>query len=197
MKLVFLPATDPRDSSYGRPQQEWPVLRRSHPQAEVLLLSFDTMVWYTRSIRADAFDRIREICDGEFSQVVLIGFSKSGCGAMNIALDHPGLFRSVVVFDAPLLNEDINRFGMYRFYPSADQLRPDVPLLRIQNGDSYGSTELILIVGIRGGWGRRSRSPWAADRRPAQAWFAAHRTAFSIKRRKSSSQKSFWCPSEV
>ena len=147
MKLVFLPATDPRDSSYGRPQQEWPVLRRSHPQAEVLLLSFDTMVWYTRSIRADAFDRIREICDGEFSQLVLIGFSKSGCGAMNIALDHPGLFRSVVVFDAPLLNEDINRFGMYRFYPSADQLRPDVPLLRIQNGDSYGSTELILIHG--------------------------------------------------
>jgi len=30
-----------------------------------------------------------------------------------------------------------------------------------------------------------------------QALLAAHSTAFSISRRKSSSQKSFWCPSEV
>ena len=75
MKLVFLPATDPRDSSYGRPQQ---ACRRCRSyQAECVSLPFDTLVWYTQPIRADALERIRAICAGEFAQIVLVGFSKS------------------------------------------------------------------------------------------------------------------------
>ena len=111
MKLIFLPATDPRDSSYGRPEPEWPALRRVHQETECVLLPFDRLVWYTRPIRHDAFEGIRRICDGRFEQVVLVGFSKSGCGAVNMALDHPGLFGSVIVFDAPLANEDVGRFA--------------------------------------------------------------------------------------
>ena len=76
MKLVFLPATDPTRLELRSPAAGVSAVCRSY-QAECVSLPFDTLVWYTQPIRADALERIRAICAGEFAQIVLVGFSKS------------------------------------------------------------------------------------------------------------------------
>jgi pimeloyl-ACP methyl ester carboxylesterase len=148
MKIVFLPAVSPGDLSYGSPQDDWARLESRFPGAECAMVRFDTMVWYNRRIRAETMRQVSGICRGKLDDAVLVGFSKSGCGAANIALDHPGIFRSVVVFDAPLCNQDATLFGMEPFYRDSRALRPDVPALRIRHGDDFGSTALVLVSGM-------------------------------------------------
>jgi pimeloyl-ACP methyl ester carboxylesterase len=146
MQIVFLPATASDCERYGQPEADWPALRARLPHAECTLIRFDRMVWYTPRIRAEALRRMPNP-SGAAGAVTLVGFSKSGCGALNLALDHPGLFRSVVVFDAPLANEDIRRFELSSFYADAQELRADVPLLRVRAGATFGATDLILVRG--------------------------------------------------
>ena len=45
--LVFLPATDPRNATYGQP----PARVDGWPDAHVHTLRFDTEVWYNRAVR--------------------------------------------------------------------------------------------------------------------------------------------------
>lgn len=96
--VIALPATDPRDATYGfTPAQpldrDW----------RVLPVSFDRVVWYPPAVRTRTLHPLLPLLARE---TILIGFSKSGLGALNLALDHPGLFRWVTIFDAPLMRPE-------------------------------------------------------------------------------------------
>lgn len=148
MKILFLPSSAPDDTAHGRAEDEWPAVRASFVGVDCASIHFDTLVWYTQQVRREASAKICEACGGDLSDAVLVGCSKSGCGVVNLALDHPGRFHAVIAFDAPLANEDPNRFmTLGRFYPDAQSLRCDVPLLRVRKGGVCGRTRLILVHG--------------------------------------------------
>ncbi|MGJ3242443.1 MAG: GNAT family N-acetyltransferase [Opitutales bacterium] len=96
--VAALPATDPVDATYGVTPDAplgpaWPALP----------VRFDRVVWYPPAMRSRAMGQILPHIARD---TVLIGFSKSGLGALNLALDHPGLFRWVILFDAPLMRPE-------------------------------------------------------------------------------------------
>ena len=43
---------------------------------------------------------------------LLVGFSKSGWGAWSLLLRHPGVFGKAAAWDAPLMQDAPDRFGM-------------------------------------------------------------------------------------
>lgn len=49
---------------------------------------------------------------------LLIGFSKSGYGAWSLLLRHPGVFGKAAAWDAPLMVQEPNRYGMGPIYGS-------------------------------------------------------------------------------
>jgi ribosomal protein S18 acetylase RimI-like enzyme len=97
--VATLPATDPGDPTFGfTPDQPlgpaWPALS----------VRFGRVVWYPPVIRSEA---MQQLLPNLARDTVLLGFSKSGLGALNLALDHPGLFRAVVIFDSPLMHPEM------------------------------------------------------------------------------------------
>lgn len=92
--LVFLPATAPADGRFGRPPRSIPGWL-----GPVEHLRFEREVWYDPPTR----DRVRI----QFDRLppgprVLVGFSKSALGALSLALDQPGGFAGLLLFDGPL-----------------------------------------------------------------------------------------------
>ena len=53
---------------------------------------------------------------------LLLGFSKSGWGALSLLLRHPDLFDKAAVFDAPLAWESPNRYGMSEVFARQETL---------------------------------------------------------------------------
>ncbi len=51
---------------------------------------------------------------------LLLGFGKSGCGAFSLLLRHPDVFGKAVAFDAPLMMDPPNRFGMGDIFGSQE-----------------------------------------------------------------------------
>lgn len=147
-QILFLPATAPGDTRYGCDQEEWPLIQSRFGGVSCTSIRFDTMVWYNRQVRNEGYTKMVNACGGDLRDLIVVGFSKSGCGAINFALDYPNTFKAVVVFDAPLVNEDIHRFhNLDKFYPSTQALQEDVPLRRIRNGQTFGKTSIVLIHG--------------------------------------------------
>jgi hypothetical protein len=77
----------------------------------------------------------------------LVGFSKSGCGALNLLLDRPGFFAGALIFDAPFFNEDIERWGIDRFYKSVEALYVDTAQGREAEWASLADVGLVLVAG--------------------------------------------------
>ena len=70
---------------------------------------------------------------------LLVGFSKSGWGAWSLLLRHPGVFARAAAWDAPLMQNAPNRFGMgpifgnlenFERYKVSDLVRSRAGLLR-------------------------------------------------------------------
>ena len=64
----------------------------------------------------------------------LIGFSKSGYGAWSLLLRNPNLFSKAAAWDAPLMMQEPNRYGMGPIYGS------------LENFHAYQITELLKIA---------------------------------------------------
>lgn len=90
-----------------------------------LYLAAPHQVWYNRGER----DRIARALAGA-AGLTLVGFSKSGLGALNLALDHPGLAARVVAFDVPMARDPHPGWGVEDFYPDLAAYRDDLPLTR-------------------------------------------------------------------
>jgi len=143
LNLVFLPATDPEDRTYGT----IPERIDGFQDVSVYPLHFPTMVWYNEAVRRQAIKQIDSLC---VSLVVLVGFSKSGLGAWNIARAIPDRTSATIIFDAPVAREGPPPLGSTSpFYASAAAWLEDLPIRRVKDFKAAVSAthRLVLISG--------------------------------------------------
>jgi len=139
--IVFLPATAPDNFQYGT----MPVAVPGVPANRLHHVRFPRQVWYNRQVRAAAIAQIKALNVGP---VVLVGFSKSGNGALGIALDQPDLVSGLLIFDAPVCHSELPPWETVDFYTPATW-RPDLPANRISELKCWfnGPRRLVLVSG--------------------------------------------------
>lgn len=142
MNIVFLPATEPDDETYGRIPDRIAVC----PGATIRAVHFPTLVWYNAAVRREAIAQIRAMGD---EPVTLVGFSKSGLGAWNIARVIPDRVAATVIFDAPMVRLQKPPWGTDPFYADDAAWQMDVPALTIPEFRAAvpAAHRLVLISG--------------------------------------------------
>ncbi len=142
MDIVYLPATEPDNETYGRPPREF----RGHPDVNVHEVSYPHLVWYNQDVRAEARRQIEAM---PMDRCVLVGFSKSGLGAWHLTREMPQRITATIIFDAPVATAQIPlKWGAGPFYDEQTWTR-DLPVHGIGEFRRAVSTEhrLILISG--------------------------------------------------
>ncbi len=142
LRLVFLPATEPTDTTYG----VIPKTLSSGCRCVCQSLDFGRLVWYNAAVRAEARAQISRLAPGP---LVLVGFSKSGLGVWNLARELPGRVAATLIFDAPLARTELPPWGTAPFYADDAAWAADLPLLQIAafKATVPASHRLILISG--------------------------------------------------
>jgi hypothetical protein len=121
MTYILLPATSPGDPTFGEAPERMP-----HGEA-AFRVRFDREVWYNPEIRRAALAQILDAAPPR--PWALVGFSKSGLGAISLAIEHP-LFAAVIVFDAPVAMTGLPPWNTSAFYDQAGWER-DLPINRL------------------------------------------------------------------
>lgn len=81
----------------------------------------------------------------------LLGFSKSGYGAFSLLLRHPQSFGKAVAWDAPLMMEQPNRFGMEPIYGTAKNFEKyQVSKLLEAKAGELGRERRLFLTGHAG-----------------------------------------------
>ena len=140
--LIFLPAVEPGNRNYG----EIPPGIESFPELAVRQVTYPTLVWYNRAVQDEAIAQIRA---WNVQSVTLVGFSKSGLGAWNIARRIPDLVAATIIFDSPVAREALPPWGTAPFYKDDAAWQEDLPL---RNCDGFkkampANHQLVLISG--------------------------------------------------
>jgi len=79
---------------------------------------------------------------------LLVGFSKSGWGAFSLLLRHPDLFGKSAAWDAPLLMEQPNRFGMGDIFGTQENFEKyQITKLLEQQADKHLKGERLILLG--------------------------------------------------
>jgi len=123
--LAFLPATEPDDETYG----VIPELVPGYPELVLRQVRYPTMVWYNEAVRQEAIAQIR---GWDVSPVVLVGFSKSGLGAWNIAREIPDRIAATIIFDAPVARRQLPTWGTQAFYADHTAWQGDLPVRTVE-----------------------------------------------------------------
>jgi pimeloyl-ACP methyl ester carboxylesterase len=118
--IVLLPATAPGDTTYGT----MPERLAACPQAVLHHVRFPTLVWYNAEVRRQAIAQIAAL---PARRVILVGFSKSGLGAWNIARSLPERVAGTLIFDAPTGRQDLPSWGTAPFYADHAAWLEDLP----------------------------------------------------------------------
>ncbi len=141
-KIVFLPATEPGDTTYGAIPEDI----EAYPDILIHRITFPTLEWYNKSVRNDAISQLQSIAT---SPVILVGFSKSGLGAWNIARAVPDLIEATIIFDAPVAREELPPWGTSPFYDGDGSWQEDQPIRTVDAFQSAVSKthSLVLISG--------------------------------------------------
>lgn len=142
LNLAFLPATEPGDDTYGG----IPDSLSDYRHITVHQVTFPRLSWYNTAVRNDAIEQIRA---WGVSPIVLVGFSKSGLGAWNIARTIPDLVAGTIIFDAPVARHQLPPWGTRPFYVNNSAWQADLPICTIRQFAQVmpGSHHLILIAG--------------------------------------------------
>ena len=142
MDIVFLPATAPSDETYGT----IPRKMVGYPGSSVRQVCYPSLVWYNDGVRKEAIAQIRA---WGVAPVVLVGFSKSGLGAWNLARSIPDIVSATIIFDAPVAREHLPPWGTDAFYANDTEWQRDLPANTIQSFASAMPTshQLVLISG--------------------------------------------------
>ena len=135
---IYLPASAPSNTRYGLAPQKPAV--QGHAYYSV---TFEDEVWYNSEVRVEARRQIKQIPG---SGHILVGFSKSGSGALNMALDDPTLYKAVVIFDSPLCHNDLPPWNTTAFYDQASW-EEDLPLNRMDHIAALAKTVQIIHIG--------------------------------------------------
>ncbi len=79
---------------------------------------------------------------------LLVGYSKSGWGACSLLLRHPDLFGKAAAWDAPLMMEAPNRFGMGPIFGTqANFERYRIDALLRKRGKGLGPEKRLILTG--------------------------------------------------
>ena len=79
---------------------------------------------------------------------LLLGFSKSGCGAFSLLLRHPKVFGKAAAWDAPLNMEQPSNFGMGPIYGTQENFEKyRIPDLLKQRAADLGPDKRLALVG--------------------------------------------------
>ena len=140
--LVLLPATEPRDETYGI----MPDKIEAYPTASTHQIRFPTMVWYNKATRGETVSQIRSL---GVESIILIGFSKSGLGVWNVAREIPDLVSGMIIFDSPAIRLESPMPETNPYYDSPAAWREDVPILTIERFEAVmpKTSRLVLISG--------------------------------------------------
>ncbi len=142
--LVFLPATDPDDRTYGI----IPVQLADYPDVSIHQVRFPAMVWYNETVRQYA---MAQIGDWGNAPIILVGFSKSGLGAWHIARTMTDRVVATIIFDAPVARAELPPWGTQPFYADDQAWQKDLPLRTAQAFAAAVPEQhrLILISGAK------------------------------------------------
>lgn len=80
------------------------------------MIEFGRLVWYTKEIRNESMRKIQSVAKSQSENVIMVGFGKPRCGVLNIVFDHPGMFKTALIFDAPLATEDSEKYELRELY---------------------------------------------------------------------------------
>lgn len=142
MNLVLLPATDPDDRTYGI----MPERIEGYPGVSIRQVRFPAMVWYNKTVRDQAIEQINSL---RLLPVVLVGFSKSGLGAWNIARAIPEDVEATIIFDAPVASEELLRWDAAAYYANQETWLADLPIRNVPDFKAAlpARHRLVLISG--------------------------------------------------
>jgi hypothetical protein len=134
---IYLPASAPDNHNFGKVPDAPAV-----PGNAILAVRFEKEVWYNKAWRAKTLEQIRP----SLAEInLLIGFSKSGLGALNIAIDNPGMFHSVIIFDAPLMHQELPSWNTAEFY-SQETWAEDLPQNRLSGLKELSDRAAIIHI---------------------------------------------------
>jgi len=137
--LVFLPATEPGDPTYGT----IPERIDAYPAASLRQVHYPAMVWYNETVRREAIAQIRSLDPGP---VILVGFSKSGLGAWNIARSIPDRISTTIIFDAPVARER-TPWETAAFYEDNGSWQKDLPIRTVEEfGAAVPRTHTLVLI---------------------------------------------------
>jgi pimeloyl-ACP methyl ester carboxylesterase len=119
--LVVLPAMEPGNRNHGEISESL----ASFPDLTVRHVTYPTLVWYNRAVQDEAIAQIRS---WNVPSIILVGFSKSGPGAWNIARRIPELVHGTIIFDAPVARDNLPPWGTAPFYKDNAAWQEDLPL---------------------------------------------------------------------
>jgi len=139
MNIIFLPAMEPGNTVYG----SVPDSIDGCPEAVIYNVKFPRLVWYNEEVCTEAIRQIKQFGKGPF---VLVGFSKSGLGAWNIARRIPELISHTVIFDVPVSRSELPPWGTDPFYRNDEEWQRDLPLKNIKKFKDAVSSRHILIM---------------------------------------------------
>ncbi|MFA7237225.1 MAG: hypothetical protein WC058_10195 [Phycisphaeraceae bacterium] len=138
--LVILPATVPGDATYG----STPDHVADHPDWRVHQVRFPRQVWYNAAIRRQAADQIRAM---RLRSFVLVGFSKSGLGAINLMRELGDSVAATIVFDAPVARSITYPGDAADFYADDRTWRDDLPLTHAAAlAPTLGPTHRLILI---------------------------------------------------
>ncbi|MBU4199440.1 MAG: hypothetical protein KKE37_12330 [Verrucomicrobia bacterium] len=142
LNLVFLPATELRDETYGTV----PERIAGYPGASLRQIHYPTLVWYNEAIRREAIAQIRSL---NVVPVILVGFSKSGLGAWNITRSIPNCISGTIIFDAPVAREERPPWETVPFYENNASWLEDLPTRTVEDFQAVvpKTHTLVLISG--------------------------------------------------
>lgn len=79
---------------------------------------------------------------------LLVGFSKSGWGAFSLILRHPDLFQRAAAWDAPLMQEQPNQFGMGPIFGTLENFRHyQISALLARPAESFLNSPRLIHLG--------------------------------------------------
>lgn len=135
---IYLPASAPSNTRYGLVPQT-PVIAGN----TCVPVWFEDEVWYNEAVRSETRKQIARIPG---SGHILIGFSKSGSGALNLALDDPDWYSAVVIFDSPLCHDTLPPWNTAAFYDQVSW-EADLPVNRMDKVASLAESVRLIHIG--------------------------------------------------
>ena len=82
---------------------------------------------------------------------LLLGFSKSGWGAVDLLLRHPDLFGRAAAWDAPLMMDKAGPWGSGEVFPTQDSFAPySIPQLLEERASDLKKSRRLILMGYSG-----------------------------------------------